>query len=77
VLANPRDVAELSPSRPSGVGMRHAGLFDLSGAHVEMKRELVIEIRIEAPPTEERSQSLDQRDPHHAVRITSAMAPDS
>jgi hypothetical protein len=42
-----------------------------------MKRELVIEIRIEAPPTEERSQSLDQRDPHHAVRITSAMAPDS
>ncbi len=77
MLPNPRYVPELTPGRLRSLGVRHARLFDLSGAHVEMKRELVFEIPIEAPPTEERTESLGQLGQHYAVRITSAMAPDS
>jgi hypothetical protein len=63
-----------------GHGVRHTGLLDLSGAHVQVERELLIKILIEAPPMGERSESLDQPGElrqHYAVRITSAMAPDS
>jgi hypothetical protein len=70
-----RDCAKLLPGTLLGRGRRHAGALIHRGLHREMKRDLVVEVALDAAAAEERSQpqgdDVDPLTPSHRDPQTS------